>query len=621
MALHSSPPCPLYQSSSLCPAANISHILPSIDPLHPPYSLAHATHQMHRVRPHHTSIPAMSPTLSKVPTTLTTALLLLILAAQTAPTHAQVATPQPTCAPGSFQTNTSCQDCPKGTYQDEAGQHDCKKCPAGFHSNIPGLAFSWMCEVCPWGTTSRAGQSHCTRCPTGQFYSDRMRKCTSCPAGTVVLRSGRCFTCRPARFAATPNSPTCLDCPRQHFSTADRTRCVFQACPPGSIFRPFVDRSKKGNGKCRTCFRGEFRAAGMRECGPCPTRRVPNHDRSACVTCRPGTRLAGLLHIRPGRPGLSERLSCEPCERGSTAGVSKPICRVDGAPCPEGFFADADGDCNRCAPGEFRDVRANRCRKCALGQWSVGGLSPVCSTCSGGRAPTLYWWGTSPCECPSNAIFRNGRCQQCPPGTAKRYENLCRPCDAFSFNEGGRPHCMRCPWGTISTPTGGKSCTPFPKCGKGKVLTGDFYEFGARTCVSVKTGCPDGLVNRWPSAHPHICVDGDGKLQCPAGSVHDGSDKLPLCLRCAAGEVLVKGARKARCDECPAGWTSPGGLVSRCKKCPPGFKNTRGSEACYCRSNHTVNADGACVKCPARFSLPVGRRPSDCEGETILYNH
>ena len=88
-----------------------------------------------------------------------------------------------------------CQACPIGKFS-AAGQSSCTPCPAGQYSDQKGAA------------------DECTACPAGyysEYSSSRITNCTACPAGTYASSTGSSSSqcggyCAPGRYGDTPGS-------------------------------------------------------------------------------------------------------------------------------------------------------------------------------------------------------------------------------------------------------------------------------------------------------------------------------------------------------------------------------------------------------------------------------
>lgn len=488
----------------------------------------------------------------------------------------------PVCQPGTYRKNSKCIPCPKGTYQEKKGQLTCDKCPGGSFSNETGMIFSWFCKSCPVNYFSEDGASECTPCPSGTLGTV-FNTCITCPPGSYYLNSF-CENCYSSTVSTKPNQLFCEDCPSGFKPTPGRDNCTKEDCPPGQIYVAYLFSCQPLENDFRCSPGLYYFSSSRKECERCPLRSIPNKKRNKCIRCPPGTFLYDTNDIF---------FSCQKCRNGSiTHGPSKAACRnVDGS-CPMNSFIDADGDCDRCFPNEFRDLKLNRCTPCPPHMWSRGGTVTKCSVCQPGQDPYFpNYWTTSPCTCPTGYVNREGKCVKCPSGTKPSNDGRCSRCLSSEYSLTGDAACRKCPAGTSSYRTGGESCQPLPVCPDGYVLPPTFHEdLALDECISRKSGCPKGAKNiaKSFSERPH-CVRADGSRICAPGYIYDG---VKDCITCFAGNYLSKSTKRLECKSCPDGTYSLDGLPRRCSKCPPGF----GSDfiGC-CTCGKRINNKGDCV--------------------------
>lgn len=461
------------------------------------------------------------------------------------------------------------------------GQTTCNKCPEGTYSNQVGTIFSWLCELCPENHISPEGASNCTPCPTGTVRAT-LNHCGRCPPGTYFVKPD-CENCVSSQVSYKPNQLYCKDCPNGFKPTPERHNCIKEDCPPGEIYIPsqYICESIL----CPDPF--QYDLPNMQGCGNCPPRSYSDSRSTRCRRCPPGTFLYDDT--------IGDAFSCERCRNGTiTYGHSKSLCRKIGGDCPNNSFKDADGDCDRCFPNEYRNMRLKRCVPCPPHTWSRGGVVTKCSVCQPGQDPTFdRYWIKTPCTCPEGQVNRNGKCVKCPSGTYhESYYEQCIQCQPDEFSHAGASSCEKCPAGTTSLRTKGKSCKRLPVCPTGYVVSPLFYEnLALDVCVSRTPGCPKGSKNIAKSfTEQPRCVRLDGARICAPWYIYDGVEP---CIRCYSGTYLSKSRKRLICKNCPSGSSSPGGLLRRCRECTPGFTSER-YEAC-CKCGKRINSKGHCV--------------------------
>lgn len=251
------------------------------------------------------------------------ALLILTLAFISAVTQAQLS-----CYPGTFRTASGCQKCAPGTFQTAVNATRCRPCPANTFSTLHGADTHVHCFPCARGEAySSEGSTKCSVCPSGKVRV--ANQCIKFPAVSTVPYL-RCHECAYNSISVEANSGSCTDCPDGQRSSANRTTCLPDGCPPGSstgIRQEMWGRSlPDGPDDCFTCPFNDIRSAGMKQCKECPRRTVVTDwsKRTSCSQCLPGTFLDS---------DSDEYRFCTKCPSGTTTkwfskltctGVSKP---------------------------------------------------------------------------------------------------------------------------------------------------------------------------------------------------------------------------------------------------------------------------------------------------------
>lgn len=501
------------------------------------------------------------------------------------------------CSPGSYHNGTVCLKCPAGTYQNEPGRKFCKKCPKDTASPYVGAGTDLFCRSCPWSFHVPAGSAKCNPCQKG-FTPTKGGKCLRCKPGTFVTPTG-CKKCSPDHYNTKFNSYECLQCP--HYTTAsnDRKKCIKPDCPPG--FRAIDSTSK-----CERCHYYTLPDGSDSECDLCPKRYYAPDNSSRCSLCPPGTFAEYVTEN-------FEQTQCKNCDQGSnTIGFGKAACKKKGEACPKGTFLDADGDCDSCTIEEYRNIHENKCKPCPPGQYGHGGLATSCTPCLPGQIFNGFF-ASNPlfnhvCTCPDGTVLKNGRCTPCPKGTFnKGYAmDYCQKCDYNSFADKlGSTTCKKCPKGTSSLPTNGKSCVKLESCPKGFSHPRDSLEYG---CVSLINGCPMNMtLKQYGFNNNTVCTRPNGKPWCPPGYAF----RTDRCFSCGEGEYLkTYSEHYTTCESCDG--FSRGGVSGKCKPCSSGYFGRDGR--CICQGSLYINEYGDCVPCRGFVSDPY-----DCYTDSYYF--
>lgn len=192
---------------------------------------------------------------------------------------------------------------------------ECIRTPAGYHNPYPHSATIY---ICPPGTYSKEGYSHCSPCEDSIYpgatsceaasvecgwgsYWDGY-ECVSVPAGFFkpVADSAAIYSCPSGTYSeegwamcepcdsrqTSPpdevNKQSCNSCPKGQFPSynGETTECQF--CPSGTTYS---DES----GDCISCPQMTYSSAGMSTCEPCPFGMYSSEGQDRCYVCNPGS--------------------------------------------------------------------------------------------------------------------------------------------------------------------------------------------------------------------------------------------------------------------------------------------------------------------------------------------
>lgn len=289
----------------------------------------------------------------------------------------------------------------------------------------------------------------------------------------------------------------------------------------------------------------------------CPPGTYGNAPR--CVKCPPGT-----FNPLSGAPAQSEFCRrCPPDTFQPESGAAE--CK----PCPPGTHSlRGYKQCLICGPGT--ELYGRSCKKCRPGYYSNKTANVACESCP-------------PAMSSRKGADSVAKCFFCPPG---RSGEVCSPCQRGLFKPGREGSCEFCPPG-FSSGEGSAQCRPCPP--------GTFYNFGELRgyfrdhCMK----CPSGTTSQKAS---DICrTEGDA---CPPRHFEN---KNGGCQTCGEGYVFI--AKDRKCEKCPRGTVSRGGMQTECEVCPEGLVPDRTgymipSNGCRCPRGFYLDDDGKCVGCP-----------------------
>merc|ERR1712169_171987 len=107
----------------------------------------------------------------------------------------------------------------------------CTKCPVGQDSYSGGL-----CQSCPAGYSSVAGDSSCFACTAGQASASGGKCVDLCPDGMMYSRAfAMCLICPEDTFSRSGDI-TCSSCPPNHYAPQQSATC-FASDRVGGIMR------------------------------------------------------------------------------------------------------------------------------------------------------------------------------------------------------------------------------------------------------------------------------------------------------------------------------------------------------------------------------------------------
>lgn len=286
-------------------------------------------------------------------------------------------------------------------------------------------------------------------------------------------------------------------------------------------------------------------------------------------------------------------------------------------PCPAGTKQGAYGAmgpdlCHLCWPGTYSDKNAStHCVNCPSGKTSSYGASK-CDTCPPGSFIVLKKGGCQKCPRGTYATETNSlECTPCPnfwctPKVGARSIRECKPCrrgpeyprclnsqyfeyynpDNVSEWDVKWQHCRDCPSGTGYTGkepiNAADQCTP---CGIHRYRNAAHFTDVRLTCE----GCPVGLGLDTYSNRGMFCRKKNEP--CPPDMYESEGD----CKFCDRGYRFIP--EEKRCEQCPAGLLSKGGISTKCFKCPNNMRPDRNQRRCTCGAG-TFLKDNRCIPCP-----------------------
>lgn len=321
---------------------------------------------------------------------------------------------------------------------------------------------------------------------------------------------------------------------------------------------------------------------------------------STVVTCAIAWTVASAMRCPPGE--IFRGKSCSKCPIGTYRASQTPFMKGMGcAPCPAGTFQPNLGVpgrslCRPCYPGTFSArPGATKCTPCPGRTVSLFSATK-CSKCAPGTRPRLF--GTGCTRCPrgtySNAVVNQG-CKLCPPGTMTKdpgaksisacrpcppgnVSSRCSPCLLNQYRPVGTSACKPCPHGTVSG-HGSTSIADCVKCRMGTARSPSGYY-----CEK----CRRGRVTNGPGAI--MCKPAD--KPCPLDHFKNSHGD---CHQCEVGFIL--NVKTLKCEICPDGTVSKGGLETKCERCMGTMVPREGfPDKCLCPPGQ-FPAAGGCRKC------------------------
>ena len=342
--------------------------------------------------------------------------------------------------------------------------------------------------------------------------------------------------------------------------------------------------SGPGNDNCLSCLTFSEKQNGTTHCvSSCSSGMMPLYSLNGrnihCVNeCVSST-------YRDGNKCVPCDWSCLDCYK-SSFGSNCSLCK-------EGYLF-LQGQCVTSCPSGFYENNATKeCTQC----------SSICETCSDAQT----------CQtCAYPFILYNDRCQMCPNGTYRQYDEFfhyytcvrchpsCKTCYASAYDE-----CESCSVGFLYDNRCLSSCPP-----------GTFYEPGSvydqcRRCPWMCKSCTgDSYSNCTECDDDYFVYDGYCTDSCPTGTYRDYTKKTNPCQKCYPSCETCYGPDETNCMSCEDDQTLTRGT------CYP---------SCYYGQYRAFNGSGdsTCEYCHAACRACYG--PSDdecftCSLGRVLYN-
>jgi hypothetical protein len=476
--------------------------------------------------------------------------------------------------------DSECLKCTNGpvhsfyTLSGSIGLNNCTwDCNAGFEKSLDVGSNAQFCSICPAGSYSSQGDSHCTLCTPGTYSgrtgATRPDTCLKCPQGTYstalqATSSHICTQCDVGTYQENPGSTACEPCPVDTYGTisaaTDLSQCL--AC-----------RSMDTSTRHRTGQK--FKTACI-----CKERyyRIDN-ETDQCQICPPGLECNGFADVLP-------------VVNGSIWNIihvqDKDYYRLEY--CPQGYYyrdLDLTGFSAQ-NPETITVLSTQRCTVCDAG---VDCAKPPCTSCSN-CVPGKYKSCAGPQDCMECKVdtFEAGNgslsCSLCPKGTTtngllgSNNDKQC-VCDSKNYDLGSGEGCQLCPAGL--------------RC------------FGNSTVIPVVLDVGN---SQWS-----IEMDTEGIRKynltfCPTGYFVAGSISEPgklECVLCPAGEECVDPPCYGACVSCKPGfWKSSSILYSQ--QVPRSYFDPK--MGLYARQW----IEEPCASCPVNTyrSLPGGTEVGSC---------
>lgn len=310
------------------------------------------------------------------------------------------------------------------------------------------------------------------------------------------------------------------------------------------------------------------------------------------------------------------------CPRGKYLSLQNDTC-ID---CPPGTFFPTTGalqvrSCQPCFEDTFSTGGAFKCEKCPQGQISFPGSSS-CIECPAGtrlRTPFVPKPSCDPCIngyttkknqrvctlCPAGFIAPRGatskdQCTRCPPGTQPEHNSpRCRGCFARKIQDGKKTTlCQDCPIGSIRN-NAATECLPCRPGQRGERID------DRRGFSFICSDCPNGTTT--VGSGNDFCKTPEES--CPAERL---TTTLGDCLSCSTDHFLVPG-NPERCQRCPIGQGSAGGLVRKCLPCEEIVRRNIKDSRCISDPQFDNSLTG-----PLVFGIRARDQNGDCPLGTIV---
>lgn len=186
-----------------------------------------------------------------------------------------------TCAPGTYISDTGCENCPVGFFKADRNAFSCNRCPRGKYQDIQGQT---ICKQCEQGQSTAQHRASCDDCKPGRYQNERGEDaCKQCPLG---------------KYNVNNRSTACVFCPAGYYDTNDALlrfnyetgRCPGMACQPGTYQDEHAKSSCKpcesgkyqdlpGSIGCKSCEYGKYQdlagSIGCKACGGLNTTTLP----------------------------------------------------------------------------------------------------------------------------------------------------------------------------------------------------------------------------------------------------------------------------------------------------------------------------------------------------------
>lgn len=156
--------------------------------------------------------------------------------------HNVVYADEPTCSPGSYMNNGTCENCPVGY-----------KCSGDD-----------MAEQCAGANiASEIGQTDCEACSDGTYSNTSHTQCVACDGNLEYVDGGVCKTCSGANEIVNDDNNGCICKDRYYPYRADENSNTFECkiCDAGYYCQNNVQK---------LCGEGTYSGTGQKSCTDCP---------------------------------------------------------------------------------------------------------------------------------------------------------------------------------------------------------------------------------------------------------------------------------------------------------------------------------------------------------------